>query len=92
VGFKEVRDDPGFDVWKDTSTLYTRVLAGTVGPEEEPEAEVLATAILHILRRDFAKQLTTFRVDPARRVDALARFGSLFAGSLWETYGRLAAR
>jgi cholesterol oxidase len=92
VGFKEVRDDPGFDVWKDTSTLYTRVLAGTVAAEEEPQAEVLATAILHILRRDFARQLTTFRVDPARRVDALARFGSLFAGSLWETYGPLATR
>ena len=39
VGFKEVRDDPGFDVWTDTSTLYARVLAGTVSPEEEPEGD-----------------------------------------------------
>jgi cholesterol oxidase len=53
---------------------------------------VLATAILRILPHDFAKQLTTFRVDPPRRVDALARFGSLFAGSLWESYGKLARR
>jgi len=86
VGFKEVRDDPGFDVWTDTSTLYTRVLTGHVSAEEEPAAPVLASAILHILPRDFARQMTTFRVKPARRVDALARFGSLFAGSLWETY------
>lgn len=92
VGFKEVRDDPGFDVWSDTSTLYTRVLVGDVAPAAEPDAEVLATGILHILPRDFARQLTTFRVDPARRVDALAKFGSLFAGSLWETYGPLATR
>jgi cholesterol oxidase len=92
VGFKEVRDDPGFDVWSDTSTLYTRILAGHVAPEEEPGAEVLATAILRILPHDFAKQLTTFRVDPVRRVDALGRFGSLFAGSLWKSYAPPALR
>ena len=86
VGFKEVRDDPEFDVWSDTSTLYTRVLTGHVGADEDATAPVLATGILHILPRDFARQMTTFRVKPARRVDALARFGSLFAGSLWETY------
>jgi cholesterol oxidase len=88
VGHKEVRDDPGFDLWRDTSTLYTRVLAGDVDAESEPDAEVLATAILHILPRDFAKQLTTFRVAPARRLDALARFGKLFAGELWDVYAR----
>jgi cholesterol oxidase len=86
VGFKEVRDDPGNDVWSDTSTLYTRVLTGHVSAEEEPGATVLATGILHILPRDFAKQLTTFRVHPGHRLDALARFGKLFAGELWEAY------
>ena len=29
VGHKEVRDEPGFDVWPDTSTLYTRVWPAT---------------------------------------------------------------
>ena len=93
VGFKEVRDDPGFDVWSDTSTLYTHVLAGTWAPDEEPEAEVLATAILHILPRDFAGQMTTFRVDPrAARRRARALRHRCSPGSLWETYGPLAAR
>jgi cholesterol oxidase len=92
VGYKEVRDDPGFDVWSDTSTLYTRVLAGHVAAEEEPGAPVIGTGILHILKRDFARQLTTFRVRPAHRVDALGRFGALFAGALWETYRSSAAR
>ena len=92
VGHKEVQDDPGFDVWSDTSTLYTRILAGHVGAEEEPGAAVIATAILHILPQDFARQLTTFRVRPAKRVDALARFGVLFAGELWDVYGGVAAR
>jgi cholesterol oxidase len=92
VGFKEVRDDPGLDVWSDTSTLYTRVLTGHVAAEHEPEAAVLATAILHILPHDFARQMTTFRVRPAHRVDALARFGTLFAGALWKAYKSPAAR
>ncbi|HEV3002185.1 MAG TPA: GMC family oxidoreductase [Solirubrobacteraceae bacterium] len=92
VGHKHVVDEPGFDVWSDTSTLYTRILRGHVGVDEQPDAEVVATAILHILKRDFARQLTTFRADPAYRVDAIARFGLLFAGQLAKVYGRSAAR
>ena len=37
TGFKEVRDDPGFDIWHDTTTLYTRILAGHVTEETMPE-------------------------------------------------------
>jgi cholesterol oxidase len=92
VGFKEVRDDPGLDVWTDTSTLYTRMLGGHVGAAGDPDAPLIATGILHILPRDFARQMTTFRVRPAHRVDALARFGRLFASELWETYRRPAER
>jgi cholesterol oxidase len=88
VGYKEVRDERGLDVWKDTSTLYTRVLAGHVIPAQQPDAAVVATGVLRILKRDFARQLTTFRVRPAHRVDALARFGSLFAGQLLHVYAR----
>ena len=47
----------------------------------------MAGGILHIHPLDFARQLTTFRVHPAERVDALARFGALFAGELWSVYG-----
>jgi cholesterol oxidase len=92
VGFKHVVDEPGVDVWSDTSTLFTRVLAGHVDVEHEPQAAVVATAILHILPRDFARQLTTFRAHPPYRVDAIARFGRLFAGQLLKVYGRSAAR
>jgi cholesterol oxidase len=86
-GFKLIEDDPGLDVWRDTTTLYTRILAGHVAPGEDEEAEVVAAGIIHIRALDFAKQLTTFRTDPPGRVDAIARFGALFAGDLWETYG-----
>ena len=84
-GFKEVKDDRGFDVWDDTTTLFTHILAGHVAPGE-PDGEIVATGILKVLPADFAVQLTTFRVDPPHRVDALARFGGLFAGSLYETH------
>jgi cholesterol oxidase len=86
-GFKVVEDDPGVDsVWHDTSTLFTRVLSGEVAPGEEAE-EIVASGIIHIHPLDFARQLTTFRTDPPGRVDAIARFGALFAGNLWTVYG-----
>jgi cholesterol oxidase len=89
VGHKVVEDDPGLDMWTDTTTLFTRVLSGHVETDAEQEqADTIATGILHIHPLDFAKQLTTFRVHPAKRVDVLARFGALFAGDLWEVYKR----
>ena len=93
TGFKVVRDDPGINnVWKDTSTLYTRVLAGHLEPDGDESAEVVAAGILHIEPLDFAQQLTTFDTEPDGRVDAVARFGTLFAGSLWDVYGPHAKR
>jgi len=87
-GFKEVENDPGVDVWSDTSTLFTSILAGHVEPGgDDDAAELVARGILHILPTDFAVQCTTFRVDPAHRVDAIGRFGALFAGDLWEVFG-----
>jgi cholesterol oxidase len=90
-GFKEARDDPGFDIWSDTTTLFTHILAGHVPPGPANEVgdageEIVATGILHVLPADFAVQMTTFRVDPAHRLDALALFGKLFLGSLWDTW------
>jgi cholesterol oxidase len=93
VGFKVVRDDPGFDVWADTSTLYTTVYRGAVEAGRDsigtPEDDPLAVGILRIHMSDFARQLTTFRVEGgnlASKVGALSRFGVLFLGKLWETY------
>lgn len=90
-GFKEVRDDPGFDVWSDTTTLFTHIIAGHVAPGPATEVgdageTIVATGILHVLPADFAVQMTTFRVDPAHRADALARFGGLFLGALWASF------
>ncbi len=86
-GFKEVRDDGRFDVWGATSTLYTVIRAG-----HERSGEVLASGILHILIADFMRQLGTFAVsgtdDPARKAEALAQFGRMFMGTLWDVFVR----
>jgi cholesterol oxidase len=88
TGFKVVEDDPGIDsIWSDTSTLFTRVLKGHVEAAQDADAELVAAGILHIHPLDFARQLTTFRTDPPGRLDAIARFGALFAGALWDVYG-----
>ncbi|HZY58070.1 MAG TPA: alpha/beta fold hydrolase [Rubrobacteraceae bacterium] len=95
AGFKVVRDDPGADVWPDTTTLYTRVLQGHIEAVDESTAGTIATGILHIGLLDFLKQLTTFRAEgpsPAARATALGRFGALFMGQLWQVYAQRAVR
>jgi cholesterol oxidase len=89
TGYKLVRDDAGFDVWRDTTTLFTRVLRGHVEAHEEDSAEMVASGVLRIRVRDFAKQLTTFRAHGkgvGATLGALARFGWIFLGQLAEAY------
>jgi cholesterol oxidase len=97
-GFKDVGDDPGFDVWKDTTSLFVNILTGHV--EESPRAAdgrpvaddpalIRARGILVIRARDFARQLTTFRGT----VGGVSRFGGMFMTALWRTYrGRASGR
>jgi len=90
-GFKVVEDDPGSDLWTDTTTLFTRILEGHVESEEEEQAQIVASGIINIHLLDFFRQLTTFRTDgptPAERASALTRFGKLFLGDLWDVYAR----
>ncbi len=100
TGYKEIKDDPGFDVWSDTTTLYTQILKGHISKEEENELranskefedKLVASGIIHIHFLDFLKQLTTFRVEAptlADRASAMTRFGRLFMGKLWDVYAR----
>jgi hypothetical protein len=91
TGFKLVEDDAGFDVWKDTTTLFTSVLQGHVAEGDDETAEKLAVGVLRIRMRDFAKQLTTFRAGGPTLVNqlgALARFGVIFVQQLADAYLR----
>jgi hypothetical protein len=89
TGFKLVKDDAGFHVWKDTTTLFTRVLRGHVTAGEDDSADVVASGIIVIRARDFARQLTTFRASQA---GALVKFGTIFVAQLAEAYLRKGRR
>jgi hypothetical protein len=91
IGFKDVHDDKGADVWSDTTTLYVRLLEGFLEEHEDSTARILAAGILHIEMLDFLHELTTFRVRGpalADRTAAATRFGQLFLGKLWDVYAR----
>ena len=91
IGHKVIADDPGFDLWPDTTTLYTRLLSGHVEVGGDEAAAPVAAGVLRITPLSFARQLTTFRARGAGVVGnlrALLRFDRLFLGELWHVYGR----
>jgi len=87
-GFKEIHNDPGFDLWADTTTLYITVYEGA-----DASAPIFGKGILVIKPLDFAKQMTTMKVNHAKntveRLKYIAKFGRFFAGTLFDTYGGL---
>src|SRR4029079_3274451 len=78
VGHKDVHDDPGLDVWRDTSTLYVQLHSGHVPPSADDEGRVVAAGVITIHLPDFARQLTTFRTEGPRPAHAMEEFGRLF--------------
>jgi hypothetical protein len=96
TGYKLVENDAGFDLWKDTTTLFTKVLKGHVEESGDSTAELVASGILRIRVQDFAKQMTTFRAGGSGGVGAklggLIKFGVIFVGQLAEVYLRKGRR
>jgi cholesterol oxidase len=77
------------DVWGETTTLYTKILAGHVEGGGDEVAPLIGAGVIHILPLDFGRQLTTFRVsgpDWPGRWKAFQAFGGLFMGQLWEVF------
>jgi hypothetical protein len=91
AGFKTLTNRRGLHVWRDTTTLYTRLLRGHVEAGDDPGAEIVASGILHIRPLGFLRQLATFRAggrrSPVARPAAIVRFDALFLGHLWDVYG-----
>ena len=86
AGKKEVRDDPGFDLWADTTTLYTRLHQGT-----DKSAPVVGAGVLSLNVAELAKLVSTMRVTNSdslsEKTKALFDFGKFFLGELWDSYG-----
>jgi len=85
AGRKEVRNDGGLDVWKDTTTLLTRLHRGT-----DASGPVIGAGVLTLGVADLTRLVSTVRVtgttSPAEKTRAVAKFGEFFMGKLWETY------
>lgn len=83
LGHKEVGNDRGFDLWPDTTTLYTRVVHGHLD-FDAPRAAEFSRGILRLNAAMFSRQMLTFRGTPG----GIARFGAFFGANLARTYGR----
>ncbi len=86
AGHKIVRADRGPDMWEDTTKLFVDLFGGRDG-----QHGIIAKGILNISILDFATQLNTIKGINGRnsldRMQAVARFGHLFARSLYSIYG-----
>lgn len=84
-GFKDVYNNKGFDVWKDTTTLFITVYEG-----ESDSGKILGKGKLIIQPADFAKQLTTMKAlntsNKIQDLRAITTFGKFFGGNVFETY------
>ncbi len=85
AGKKEVRDDPGFDLWADTTTLFTLLHEG-----RDKSGAVAGAGILTLGVADLVRLVSTFRATGAKSTlaaaDAVYKFGKFFLGELWDSY------
>jgi cholesterol oxidase len=87
AGHKKVRDDPGIDLWSDTTTLFTTLHKG-----RDAQAPVSGAGILRLGVKELMDLLSTLRVtnaaNAAETAAAYAGFGRFFLGELWSIYGK----
>ncbi len=91
-GFKLIENDPGYDSWSDTTTLFVRIYsAGAPGAANAPDGAPppVAIGVLRIGPPAFLRELATFRGTGgslAERIKAVARYQWFFASSLARVY------
>ena len=87
TGVKTLHDDPGFDMWRDSTTLAVDV--------EDEAGAVVARGVARIAVQDFARQLTTMQAvnapSFAAGLRAVSRFGLFFEDHMRKIYGGIFA-
>lgn len=87
AGQKNVRQDPLFDLWRDTTTLYSKLHEGT-----DKSGPVVGAGILTLGIKQLIQLLSTMQAPGAEtfteKSEAMAKFGRFFLGELWDTYVR----
>ena len=85
AGQKNVRDDPVFDLWKQTTTLYTQLHEGTSTSDPVVAAGVLSLGVRQLI--DLVSTFhTTGEGSGPEKTEAIAKFGRFFMGELWDSY------
>lgn len=80
AGTKFLRDDPGPDLWMDTTRLLTTLHEG-----HDERGPVVATGVLSVGIRELLALMASMR-SPRGGPLTLVRFGRFFLGNLWELY------
>lgn len=84
-GFKLIHDDPGFDLWEDTTTLFITIFDGNSNT-----SPIVAKGILKIKPVDLTKQMVTMKVTNASSIQEeikwQAKFGKFFSGNIFDIY------
>lgn len=91
AGKKEVRDDPGLDLWSDTTTLLTRLHKGADASGPVVGAGVLSLGVTELMKL-VSSMTTPGATSVTESAGAVAAFGKFFLGQLWERYAGHAAR
>jgi predicted acylesterase/phospholipase RssA len=91
LGEKVVRNDPGFDLWDDTTRFHTRLARGHIEWDdfEDQSLPLVASGDLVITLREFTASMLTYRAQGPTRVKALegrVAFMRQFLGKLWDVY------
>jgi cholesterol oxidase len=86
AGHKEVRDDRGFDLWNDTTTLFTTLHEGS-----DSTGAVVGAGTLRLGAGELLALVRSMRATNTRSLGESARvierFGTFFLRSLWASYG-----
>ena len=86
AGRKEVHNDPGMDLWSDTTTLFTTLHKGV-----DKSGPVVGAGVLKLSVTELIKMVPTMQPTNAKsmkeKADAVMEFGKFFMGALWVQYG-----
>lgn len=85
AGKKEVRDDPGFDMWPDITTCFMRLHEGA-----DQSGPIVGAGVIYIKREQLINLIPTIHAtnttSKTESLKVLADFGRFFMGAIWDTY------
>ncbi|MGH8165847.1 MAG: patatin-like phospholipase family protein, partial [Woeseiaceae bacterium] len=87
AGRKVVRDDPGFDLLSDTTTLFTALHRG-----KDKSGDIVGAGVLTLGVSQLARLVSTMKATntsgTGESVKTILKFGRFFLGELWDSYAQ----